>query len=66
MDPGNGMGSAALRAVREFRFATGNVGAATVATKIPFVITFVSHDLHRTFAVDPSQSDERSAPSSRC
>ena len=40
-DPGNGMGAAALRAVREFRFAPGRVGTTPVATAIPFVIRFV-------------------------
>jgi protein TonB len=40
-DPGDGMGAAALRAVREFRFAPGKVGASPVATEIPFVIRFV-------------------------
>jgi len=40
-DPGEGLGAAALRAVREFRFAPGKVGASPVATAIPFVIRFV-------------------------
>jgi TonB family protein len=40
-DPGEGLGAAALRAVREFRFAPGRVGASPVATAIPFVIRFV-------------------------
>ena len=40
-DPGHGMGSAALRAVREFRFSPGKTGGAPVATSIPFVIRFV-------------------------
>jgi|1185.fasta_scaffold03369_4 TonB family protein len=40
-DPGEGLGAAALRAVREFRFAPGRVGATPVATAIPFVIRFV-------------------------
>ena len=40
-DPGEGLGSAALRAVREFRFAPGKVDGAAVATAIPFVIRFV-------------------------
>src|SRR3954471_8303946 len=40
-DPGEGLGAAALRAVREFRFAPGKVGESPVATAIPFVIRFV-------------------------
>jgi protein TonB len=40
-DPGEGLGAAALRAVREFRFAPGKVGDSPVATAIPFVIRFV-------------------------
>jgi hypothetical protein len=40
-DPGDGLGPAALRAVREFRFAPGKQGGAAVATAIPFVIRFV-------------------------
>src|SRR5256885_1139614 len=36
-DPGEGLGAAALRAVREFRFAPGKVGASPVATAIPFL-----------------------------
>lgn len=40
-DPGEGLGAAALLAVREFRFAPGKVGATPVATAIPFVIRFV-------------------------
>jgi len=40
-DPGEGLGAAALRAVREFHFAPGRVGASPVATAIPFVIRFV-------------------------
>jgi len=40
-DPGAGMGAAALRAVREFRFAPGKAAGAAVATSIPFVIRFV-------------------------
>src|SRR5438105_5506888 len=40
-DPGDGMGAAALRALREFRFAPCKVGATPVATAIPFVIRFV-------------------------
>jgi periplasmic protein TonB len=40
-DPGAGMGPAALRAVREFRFAPGKASGVPVATSIPFVIRFV-------------------------
>lgn len=40
-DPGDGMGAAALEAVRQFRFAPGRLAGTPVATTIPFVIRFV-------------------------
>jgi periplasmic protein TonB len=40
-DPGHGLGAAALRAVREFRFSPGKAAGTPVATSIPFVIRFV-------------------------
>jgi protein TonB len=40
-DPGEGLGAAAARAVREFRFAPGKVNGVPVATTVPFTITFV-------------------------
>ena len=40
-DPGEGLGAAAMRAVREFRFAPGKVNGEAVATTIPFTIRFV-------------------------
>jgi protein TonB len=40
-DPGHGLGAAALRAVREFRFSPGRAAGTPVATSIPFVIRFV-------------------------
>jgi protein TonB len=40
-DPGQGLGGAAVRAVREYRFAPGKVNGTAVATTVPFVIRFV-------------------------
>jgi protein TonB len=39
-DPGEGLGAAAMKAVREFRFAPGTVDGAAVATTVPFTIHF--------------------------
>jgi TonB family protein len=40
-DPGEGLGAAALRAIREFRFSAGRRGGERVQAIIPFVIRFV-------------------------
>ncbi len=40
-DPGEGLGPAAARAVRELRFRPGKVNGEAVATTIPFTIRFV-------------------------
>lgn len=40
-DPGQGLGPAAVRAVRELRFEAGKVSGEAVATTIPFTIHFV-------------------------
>lgn len=40
-DPGEGLGAAAARAVREFRFAPATVDGTPVATTIPYTIRFV-------------------------
>lgn len=40
-DPGQGLGQAAVRAVREYRFSPGKVNGVAVATTVPFVIKFV-------------------------
>ena len=40
-DPGEGLGPAAARAVRELRFLPGKVNGEAVATTIPFTIRFV-------------------------
>ena len=42
-DPGEGLGEAALRAVREFRFSAGRVDGERVRAVVPFVIRFVIH-----------------------
>ena len=39
-DPGNGLGDAALRAVREFRFSPGLRNGEPVRAAVPFVIRF--------------------------
>lgn len=39
-DPGEGLGEAAARAVREFRFSPAKVNGVAVATTIPYKITF--------------------------
>ncbi len=40
-DPGEGLGPAAARAVRQLRFSPGKVNGEAVATTIPFTIRFV-------------------------
>ena len=40
-DPGEGLGAAAAKAVREFRFSPGKVNGVAVATSVPFTIHFV-------------------------
>lgn len=40
-DPGAGLGEAALRAIREFRFSSGRLNGERVRAVIPFVIRFV-------------------------
>jgi TonB family protein len=40
-DPGEGLGAAAARAVRQLRFSPGKVDGEAVATTIPFTIRFV-------------------------
>ena len=40
-DPGAGLGEAALRAIREFRFSAGRQNGERVRAVIPFVIRFV-------------------------
>lgn len=40
-DPGEGLGPAATRAIRELRFQPGKVNGEAVATTIPFTIRFV-------------------------
>jgi protein TonB len=40
-DPGEGLGAAAMRAVREFRFAPAKINGVPVATTVPFPIRFV-------------------------
>lgn len=42
-DPGEGLGEAALRAVREFRFSAGRLNGERVRAVLPFVIRFVIH-----------------------
>ena len=40
-DPGQGLGQAAVRAIREFRFSPGKLNGTAVATTVPFTIRFV-------------------------
>lgn len=40
-DPGEGLGAAAIKAVREFRFSPAKVNGVAVATTVPFKISFV-------------------------
>ena len=39
-DPGRGLGPAAAKAIREYRFSPGKVNGVAVATTVPFVIHF--------------------------
>jgi periplasmic protein TonB len=40
-DPGEGLGDAAVKVVREYRFNPARVNGVAVATSVPFKVTFV-------------------------
>ena len=39
-DPGDGLGEAAVRVVREYRFTPAKVSGVAVATSLPFKVVF--------------------------
>ena len=43
-DPGEGLGAAAMKAIREYRFSPARVNGTPVATTVPFTLHFTIPD----------------------